>query len=73
MHCEAVTFYLKDLEVKSDLPEGDSQWVNNAAPLCRALHIPSIPNFDSMVSKNGAIDLRPTNPFGGFWGEWDAA
>ncbi len=66
MLLEVVTFCLAGLEAESGLPKVESQCVGNAARLHRALQIPLIPNFSSMVSKNGAIDLCPPNPFGGF-------
>ena len=62
--------YLNSLK---DIRNGNREAVKNSAPSSSPFEVAPIANESSVIPKERPINLRPTNPEGGFWGERDAS
>ena len=62
--------YLNSLK---DILDGNREAVKNSAPLSSTFEVAPVTNESSVIPEEQPINLHPTNPEGGFWGERDAS
>ena len=62
--------YLNSLK---DILDGNREAVKNSAPPSSTFKVAPITDESSVIPEERPINLRPTNPEGGFWGERDAS